>query len=88
MLRPSERRYIVANVRRTSLNLNLELVEQARAELGTKNMTDTVHAALDRVVFQASMRRLSASLTETFSRPPPDGYDDWNDWIEDTAWGP
>lgn len=86
MLVPSDRRCILTNVRRTSLNLDLELVEQAKAELGTKTTTDTIHAALDRVVFRAKMQRLLDSIHEGFSRPPPDGYDDWNDWIEDTAW--
>jgi hypothetical protein len=76
----------MANVRRTSLNLDLELVERAKAELGTKNTTDTVHAALDRVIFQAKTTRFLAQLDDQFGRPPPAGYDDWNDWIEDTAW--
>ncbi len=34
-------------VKRTSLNLDLKLVAEARDELGTKNTTDTVHAALE-----------------------------------------
>ncbi len=72
----------MANVRRTSLNLNIELVEQAKAELGTKTTTDTVHAALDRVVFRAKMDRLIASIDDQFKQPPPDGFEDWNDWIE------
>ena len=76
----------MANVRRTSLNLNLELVDQAKDELGTKTTTDTIHAALDKVVFQAKMTRLLESVHGQFSQPPPEGYDDWNDWIEDTAW--
>lgn len=72
----------MANVRRTSLNLNFELVEQARAELGTRGTTDTVHRALEEIVRRASARRLLDSMTEQFSQPPPDGYEDWNDWIE------
>lgn len=50
----------MANVRRTSLNLDLELVAQARAELGTPTTTETVHAALDAVVRRAALERLLA----------------------------
>jgi len=46
-------------VKRTSLNLDLDLVAQAREELGTKNTTDTVHAALAEVARRAAMRRLA-----------------------------
>jgi Arc/MetJ family transcription regulator len=48
----------MARVKRTSLNLDFELVEKARAELGTNGTTDTVHRALDEVVKQAKIRRL------------------------------
>ena len=33
-------------IKRTSINLDLGLVEEAREILGTKNTTDTVHTAL------------------------------------------
>jgi len=72
----------MANVRRTSLNLNLELVEQAKAELGTRGTTDTIHSALEEVVRRARVQGLLDSLASQFGEPPPDGYDDWNDWIE------
>lgn len=49
----------MANVRRTSLNLNLELVEAAKAELGTKTTTETVHEALRQVVRQHALDRLA-----------------------------
>jgi len=58
MLVPSERRHIIARVRRTSLNLDFELVEKARGELGTNGTTDTVHRALDEVVKRAAITRL------------------------------
>ena len=48
----------MARVKRTSLNLDFELVEKARAELGTNGTTDTVHRALDEVVRRAAIRRL------------------------------
>lgn len=70
------------NVRRTSLNLNLELVERAKAELGTRGTTDTIHGALEEVVRHARIQQLIKWTTARFSEPPPDGYQDWNDWIE------
>jgi hypothetical protein len=79
MLLLSDKRHIVATVRRTSLNLNLELVEQAKAELGARNTTDTIHRALEEVVRRAKLRRLAQWKLD---EPPPDGYDNWNDWIE------
>jgi Arc/MetJ family transcription regulator len=46
--------------KRTSLNLDMSLVEEARKELGTNGTTETVHRALDEVVRQAKLRRLLA----------------------------
>jgi hypothetical protein len=64
------------NVRRTSLYLDVKLVDEAREELGTKNMTDTIHAALEEVARRAALRR----LTEwDFSHLPPD----WHQLIEE-----
>ena len=37
-------------VKRTSLNLELDLVAEARAILNTKGTTDTIHRALEAVV--------------------------------------
>jgi hypothetical protein len=45
-------------IKRTSLNLRLDLVAQAHAELGTNGTTDTVNRALEEVVRQAAFRRL------------------------------
>jgi Arc/MetJ family transcription regulator len=47
------------NVRRTSFNLDPELLAAAREELGTKNMTDTIHVALREVVRRARLQRLA-----------------------------
>jgi Arc/MetJ family transcription regulator len=47
-------------IKRTSLNLDMSLVEEARKELGTDGTTETVHRALDEVVRQAKLRRLVA----------------------------
>jgi Arc/MetJ family transcription regulator len=46
-------------VKRTTINLDMELVAQARGVLETKNTTDTVHAALRDVVRRDRLRRLS-----------------------------
>ncbi len=46
-------------VTRTTINLDMELVAQARGVLGTGNTTDTVHAALRDVVRRDRLRRLS-----------------------------
>lgn len=71
---PSDWRHIVANVRRTSLNLDLELVEQARAELGTKTTTETIHAALRQVIRGHALERLAGWR---FDHLP----DDWLDRV-------
>lgn len=46
-------------VKRTSLNLDLELVGKAREALGSGGTTDTVHRALEEVVRQEKLRRLA-----------------------------
>jgi Arc/MetJ family transcription regulator len=46
-------------VRRTNINLDMDLVEQAAAELGTRRTTDTVHEALRDVVQRARRTRLA-----------------------------
>lgn len=45
-------------IKRTSLNLDLELVAQARKLLGTNGTTDTVRRALEEVVRRERLRRL------------------------------
>lgn len=46
-------------VKRTSLNLDLGLVADARGVLGTSGTTDTVHEALREVVRRERLRRLA-----------------------------
>jgi Arc/MetJ family transcription regulator len=46
-------------VKRTTINLDMELVAQAREVLEAGNTTDTVHAALRDVVRRDRLRRLS-----------------------------
>lgn len=66
-------------IRRTSLNLNTELVEQARGVLGTAGTTDTVHRALEDVVLRERRRRAAALR-----------FDDLTDaeWRRIRSWGP
>lgn len=45
-------------IKRTSLNLDLDLVAAARTVLGTSGTTDTVHAALAETVRQQRIQRL------------------------------
>lgn len=46
-------------VKRTTINLDMELVAQAREVLEVGNTTDTVHAALRDVVRREDLRRLT-----------------------------
>jgi len=46
-------------IKRTSLNLNLDLVAQAREVLHTKGTTDTVHRALEEVIRRKALARLA-----------------------------
>lgn len=46
-------------IKRTSLNLDLELVAQARDVLKTRTTTETVHRALDQVIHQEALKRLA-----------------------------
>ena len=46
-------------IKRTSINLELDLVAAAREVLGSNGTTDTVHRALEAVVRQEKLRRLA-----------------------------
>ncbi|MBA3434017.1 MAG: hypothetical protein H0U08_07995 [Actinobacteria bacterium] len=46
-------------IKRTSLNLDLDLVSRARDILDTRTTTDTIHRALDEVVRGEALRRLA-----------------------------
>ena len=56
-------------VRRTSLNLDFGLVDEAREALGTRGTTETVHAALREIVLRDRRRRL---LARDFSMLTPE----------------
>ena len=47
-------------VKRTNINLDMDLVEQAAHVLGTRRTTDTVHQALREVIARARRSRLAA----------------------------
>jgi Arc/MetJ family transcription regulator len=51
--------YAASVIKRTNINLDLDLVEQAAHELGTRRTTDTVHEALRDVVARARRVRLA-----------------------------
>lgn len=46
-------------MKRTSLNLELRLVEEARVVLNTRGTTDTIHAALADVIHRQRLRELA-----------------------------
>jgi Arc/MetJ family transcription regulator len=48
-------------VKRTNINLDMDLVQQAARELGTERTTDTVHQALRDVVARGRRARLAQS---------------------------
>jgi hypothetical protein len=65
----SETRWYAPDVvKRTSLNLDLDLVAKAREVLGSNGTTDTIHRALEEVVRRGKLRRLTeydfSDLTE------------------------
>jgi Arc/MetJ family transcription regulator len=51
--------YTLYMIKRTSINLDLELVAEARKALGTKTATDTVHTALRGVVRREQLKRVA-----------------------------
>jgi hypothetical protein len=51
-------------VKRTSLNLRLDLVAAARQVLGTKSVTDTIHRALEEIVRREKLRALTQRTFE------------------------
>jgi Arc/MetJ family transcription regulator len=69
--------YAVFVVKRTSLNLELELVAEARKVLGTKGTTDTIHRALEDVVRREKLRALAG---ETFDDLTPAALEQVRRW--------
>jgi len=46
-------------IKRTSLNLDFDLVAQARDVLDTRTATETIHRALEEVVRREALKRLA-----------------------------
>jgi Arc/MetJ family transcription regulator len=66
-----------SEIRRTSLNLDLGLVAEARDILGTNGTTETVRAALEDVIRRDKLRR----LTEwTFEHVTPEEFEELERW--------
>lgn len=63
-------------IKRTSLNLELDLVAEARQILDTKGTTDTIHRALEDVVRRERLRRLAK---ERFELTPDQRRRAWGD---------
>lgn len=49
----------MARVKRTTINLDLDLLEEASELLGTARMTDTVHAAMGDVVRRRKLEEVT-----------------------------
>jgi hypothetical protein len=64
-------------VKRTSMNLRLDLVAQARQVLGTNGTTETVHRALEEVVRREKLKRLAEW---TFEDLTPDVLETLRRW--------
>jgi hypothetical protein len=54
-------------IKRTSLNLDFDLLDEARAVLQTRETTETIHRALEDAVRNARLRRLIARRFELAS---------------------
>ena len=58
----------MANVKRTSMFLDRDLVHEAEAALGTKGPTETVHAAMRAAVEQERRRAAQQRFIERLTR--------------------
>ena len=72
--------YTVCVIKRTSINLDLELVAEARGIFGTKNTTDMVHTALREVVRREKLKALSKMRFDHM----PDGW--WDELERGEHW--
>jgi Arc/MetJ family transcription regulator len=64
-------------IKRTSINLELDLVADARDVLGTRGTTDTIHRALEEVVRSERLGRLAA---ERFEDLTPEALERLRTW--------
>jgi Arc/MetJ family transcription regulator len=71
-------------MKRTTINLDIELVAQAREVLKTTNTTETVHRALREVVRRDRLRRLSE---RTWDITPEQLKEMRRSRVETRSWG-
>jgi Arc/MetJ family transcription regulator len=69
-------------IKRTSLNLDMSLVDEAREVLGTRGTTETVNAALADVVRQDKLRRLTEMVFDVDNDEIEAAWNDENDLDE------
>lgn len=69
-------------IKRTSLNLDMSLVDEAREVLGTNGTTETVHKALAEVVRHDKLRRLTEMVFDFDNDEIEAAWNDENDLDE------
>lgn len=67
-------------IKRTSLNLELDLVAEARKVLETNGTTDTIHRALEEVVRRERLRRLSEERFDDLTDEAVQQLRTWRSW--------
>jgi Arc/MetJ family transcription regulator len=66
-------------IKRTSLNLDMSLVDEAREVLGTRGTTETVNQALAEVVRHDKLRRLTERVFDVDNDEIEAAWSDEND---------
>jgi Arc/MetJ family transcription regulator len=74
--------YNLDMIKRTSLNLDMSLVDEAREVLGTNGTTETVHKALAEVVRHDKLRRLTEMVFDFDNDEIEAAWNDENDLDE------
>ena len=69
-------------IKRTSMNLDMSLVDEAREVLGTNGTTETVHKALAEVVRHDKLRRLTEMVFDFDNDEIEAAWNDENDLDE------
>jgi Arc/MetJ family transcription regulator len=69
-------------IKRTSINLDTSLVDEAREVLGTNGTTETVHKALAEVVRHDKLRRLTEMVFDFDNDEIEAAWNDENDLDE------
>ena len=69
-------------IKRTSLNLDMSLVDEARGVLGTRGTTETVNQALAEIVRQDKLRRLTEMVFDVDNDEIEAAWNDANELDE------